>query len=417
MKPGIIGLLVIFTFLSGWSAGGDSDWPKWRGTSSTGISDETDWDPARLGKPKAVLWKKNIGKGHSAVSVLGDRLVTMGDRTINVGNEKKYEEVVYCLNARTGKEHWRYTYPYAFRRFPGPASTPTIDGDRVYTMGREGDVHCFDLTSGKVLWKRNLVRENMARPPQWGFCSSPIVEGDIVLLNAGKSGIGLNKLNGKTVWASEPRTGWLPTPFLFTQKGKRLAALAANGNLYALDPLTGKIFWTYRWQSDADPTVLGDKIYLLGGGRGSSNKLLDISNGAPEVVWETGNMANGFQSSVIIDGYAYGFGWMGRSQPLTCIEVKTGKIAWQENLGDWGALMAADGKLIILDGDGDLIVAKADPGKYTVISQAKLMKLKNWRSYGDDEPRCCWTAPVLSRGLVYARDTYGELVCVDLRRQ
>jgi outer membrane protein assembly factor BamB len=390
------------------------DWPRWRGPQGDGISRETGWNPQALNGSPNILWKKNVGRGHSAVSVAGGRLFTMGDRSVKQGGKDVLEEVVYCLDARTGKEIWKYAYPSRYRRFPGPASTPTVDGERIYTIGREGVCYCFNAQNGKVIWKRDLAGEGFARAPQWGFCASPQVVGDRVIMNAGQAGIALDKKTGKTLWANEPGGGWLPTPYIFSRNGKQVALVSALRKLYLLNVQDGKVIWERDWQSDMDPTVIGEKVYLAGGGRGNGNMMLDISSGQPQVTWETGNMANGFQSPVVIGNHVYGFGWLGREQMFACIDLQTGEVKWQEDMGDWGALIGADGKLIIIDGDGDLIVAEANPTRYSEISRAKVIPLRNWQSYGRDEPRCCWTNPVLAHGLVYARDTYGEIVCVDM---
>jgi len=388
------------------------DWTSWRGPAANGVTAENGWKAAAVADRASIVWKTEIGMGHSSVAVLGDQLFTMGYAEAGQGS---YEEIVYCLDANTGRERWRYAYPSRHVRFPGPGATPVVDGDAVYTISRGGDVLCFDAASGSVRWKRQLVDEGLAQSPSWGFCSSPAVEGKLLILNAARSGLALNKRTGQVVWASEPQAGWLATPMLFSQGGKRLAAISARGQVYVVDVADGSVQWSYEWNSDADPTILGSKMLLMGGGRGKGSVLLEMASGKPEVLWENGSLASTFQTAVVVDGHAFGFGRDRRNSPLQCVDMSTGEVKWSHNAGEWGSLIAADGKLVIIDGDGDLVVAEASAEGYTEIASAKVLEMKHFRSYDEDAPRCCWTNPVLANGRIYARDTHGGLVCVDVR--
>lgn len=407
-------LLLVLTLLAAMMPG--ADWPCWRGPGANGISSETGWNPKGVANEK-IAWRKNVGHGHSSIAVAGDYLYTMGGRALGTGRGAGWEETVYCLNSKTGQEVWRYVAPIRYQNFPGPASTPLVDGECVYTVGRDGLLCCFAAKTGKVIWRKDLVAEGLTRMPQWGMCASPVVEGERLILNAGRAGIVLNKKNGSVLWASSPDAGALSTPLLYTSGGKRLAAIAGRGTLNAVDITNGNVLWTHPWQSDSDPILDNNKVYLFGGGGRKASQLLEITAQGPVVKWENGNMANTFQSGVLINGYVYGIGWTSRNkQQLACIKLDTGEVAWRQDLGDWGALIASNNKLVILDGQGNLIVAEANPAAYTVASQIKLFPLSDWRSTPQDDPNTCWTAPVLANGRIYARTTWGDLACVDVSR-
>jgi outer membrane protein assembly factor BamB len=408
----ILGLIFILLFSLNLHA---NDWPHYRGPYNNGTSDEKGWNPQALNSGSHILWETNIGQGHSSISVKGDYLYTMGENRIISNQDTLNEEIVYCFNAKTGSEIWQYAYPCRHLRWPGPAATPTIDGSYLFTLGRNGNLFCFDAKSGAVIWKRNLATENLAQTPNWGFCGSPTVEGDLLLVNGGKSGIAFDKKTGKTVWASDPQRGWLSTPLVYDFNGKRLAAIISTRNMYGVDVKTGNIDWNIPFQSDADPTLIGSKMYLISGGRNNGSRLIDLQNGNHEV-WANNNTSHAFPFPVIIDGYAYEFGNDRRSQPFQCVDIQTGEIQWRENLGDWGAVIAVDKKLIVIDGDGDLYIAKANPEKFDVISQAKVIQLRHWQSYPDGEPNTCWTSPAFANGKIYIRSTGGELVCVDVSK-
>ena len=399
-----------------------ADWPNWRGPNRNGISEETNWSPKALSGSPNILWETNLGRGHSAFSIKGNLVYTMGQKEVKTATDSLFTDIIYCINAKTGKKVWRYAYSSTRRRWPGPGATPVIDGSVVYVLSRDGALFCFNATNGRVIWKRDLIKDNLTQMPGpgWGFCGSPVIENKLLIMNAGKSGLALNKKTGKVVWKSEPESGGTATPVIFNSGDKRIAAIASSNTLYAVDVKTGEVQWDHRWSADADPSIINNQILLIGGHRGRGSKLLAIKKGKPKIVWETRNARHSFPTPVILNGYAYGFGWVNRKQPLQCIDVKTGEVKWSKTiskLGDYGSLIAANGKLIILNSDGELIIAEASPKAYKVISSAKLFRLKTFGSYPEGDPNCCWTAPILSNGKIYARTTYGALVCVDMKTQ
>jgi outer membrane protein assembly factor BamB len=130
-------------------------------------------------------------------------------------------------------------------------------------------------------------------------------------------------------------------------------------------------------------------------------------------VWHDRRANQAFQSWVALDGHAYGFRRT-NSDELECIDLASGEVRWSQSMGDWGALTAADGKLIVIKGDGTLLIAAASPEGYTELASSRVFQLRNWRSYPDGRPNTCWTDPVLADGRIYVRTTHGELACVDV---
>ena len=374
------------------------DWPRWRGLKGNGISSESNWVPAAIEKNTNVIWNVNVGNGWSSVSVRGNHLYTMG----NVNDQ----DIVYCLDVETGKEIWRYTYSCDDGNYPGPRSTPVIDGDLVYTISREGHVFCLDAASGKVKWKRQVCVEEGAQPPTWGFAGAACIEGELALFNVGVSGIALNKNTGETVWSSGGGIGGYSTPVIFTFKGKKQIAIFGEVKLFGVDLQTGKVVWSYDWETEyhinaSDPVMLGDTMFISSGyGRGCT--LLQITDGAPKPVWENKQMNNQFSSSVVLDGYIYGIdGNVGKGF-LRCLEWSTGQEKWAQNLG-FGALIAASGKLIVLNERGNLYMVKVNTSAYQEIASVeKLLK------------KTCWTAPVLSNSQLYLRNNSGDLLRLNL---
>jgi hypothetical protein len=199
------------------------DWPQWRGINRDGISSET-ISPASWGKDgPQQLWKKGVGTGVSSVAVTGGRLYTMG----NNGNM----DMVFCLDANTGAEIWRHAYPQPLddRSFEGgPAGTPTVDGDKVYTLSHEGDLFCLAASTGTVVWKKNLPRDFNGFRQKFGYAGSPLVEGNLVIVDSGGVGastVALDKTTGEVRWKASHDEAGYSSPVAFDLGGVRCAAL------------------------------------------------------------------------------------------------------------------------------------------------------------------------------------------------
>jgi outer membrane protein assembly factor BamB len=415
MRNSMLALMIMCPLLLGLAVAESADWATWRGPAGNGVSSENGWDAQAITRPSNVIWRSNVGMGHSTVAISNGRLFTMGatDTGESFGTPMQ-EEVIYCLDAGTGKEIWRYSYEVRRRAYPGPGATPVVDGDRVYTISRSGDLFCFAAADGRIIWRRQLLAESLTADNDWGLCGSPVINGKLLLVNAGISGIAFNKETGAVIWASEPKTPGLATPVLFDSNGKRLAAIEGHEMLYIVELSNGKVQWTYEWDSTTDPMVYAGGLLLSGAPRRAGAKLLKIDSDQPEAVWESKSMGSVFQTGVVIADHAYSFGVVRSRQPLQCVDLKTGEQSWSQDLGRWGSMSAADGKLIILDGDGDLIIAAADPGQYKELARARVLEMKDPRSYKQGEPKACWTAPVLANGKIYVRDSWGDIACVEL---
>jgi FOG: WD40-like repeat len=323
------------------------DWTRWRGPEGTGISEETDWNPSALNGGAKILWKVNVGNGYSCFAIKGDYLYTMG-------NDGK-EDTVTCLEAETGRVVWDYSYTCTTGGYPGPRATPYIDDGKVYTLSRVGDLFCLDASNGKVIWSKNITREFGARPPNWHFAGSPVIDGDLLILNACTSGIALNKKNGRKVWASKAGTGGYAAPVLFDYGGRRLAAIFGLNALYCVNVATGDVQWSYPWVTDsnvnaADPIVVGNKIFISSG-YDHGCALLEMTGGKPKLLWRNTLMRNHFSSCIYLDGYIYGSDGNVGGGYLRCLDFQTGKEMWaQKSL--MVSLVAAGGKLIALDERG-----------------------------------------------------------------
>ena len=381
-----------------------ADWPQWRGPLQNGISAETvsvNWPEAGPAK----LWTVRVGTGFSGCVVQDDHLVTMG-------NEDD-RDLVICLQASTGKELWRHTYPSPLdpNLFEGgPTSTPTIANGRVYTLSRRGHACCLDLKSGLVAWELELQEQTEANIPAWGFAAAPVVTSSGILLNMGSHGLLVNAGDGSIIWKSdnEDDAGYA-TPVLIPGTKPQQALILSGKSLQQVRVDTGDIVWQYRWitrygVNAADPHLVSDGI-LLSSGYGKGATLLKVGDSAeaPSEVWRSRELRNQMSPGVVIDGYIYAVdGDAGTEPSLKCLKVATGEVQWtEEGLGS-ATLFAAGDQLIILSDQGELLIAAASPQEFTARCRARVLDGK------------CWTVPTLANGQLYCRNAEGTLICLNV---
>ena len=380
------------------------DWYQWRGPNRDGISLETNLLKRWSDDGPTELWRIPLGEGFSGVSISGGRAYTMF-----VNGE---DEIVICLDAASGKEIWRYLDDYRFENRQGgdgPRSTPTVDGDRVYVLSAYGRLVALDALNGKELWNHDFTKAFSSNVPRHGFSTSPIIEGDLLLVEtggeAGKALVACDKQSGKVVWSSEDDASGYSSPITVTISEKRQTVFFTGRGLVSVSPNDGEIYWRYDWPTRfnvnaATPIfVPPDKIFISSGyDMGAAVVQIMETSGQLTVteVWTSREMKNHFSSSVLYDGYLYGFD----NAFLKCIDTETGEEQWVKRGFGKGSLLYADGNLIILGEGGNLALAKATPTQYEEIAQTQIF---NGR---------CWTMPTLSNGKLYLRDTE-ELICLD----
>lgn len=379
------------------------DWERWRGPELNGVSSETNWNTQWPVEGPRQLWKAAVGIGFSSVSVSHGAVYTMGNA--------EGRDTVFCFEVDSGNLLWKHSYPCGLRPQyyeGGPSSTPTIDGDRVYTLGKEGQLFCFERLTGKILWQKDLLKDFRIQLPRWAFAGSPLVDGDMLILNAGEAGTSLNKLTGEVVWQSGKGPAGYATPVPVNVSSQRCVLLFASKALLCVGVKDGQELWRYPWVTHwdlnvADPIVAGDRVLISSFDQGSAVLRFD-SRGATEV-WHNKNLANHFNSSVLFNGYVYGVDGNTDKPPadLRCVDFATGELQWRQAGLGFGALMICDGKLVILSDKGELVIARADPKGFAQIARAQVLGGK------------CWITPVLSNGRIYCRNAQGTLVCLDVR--
>ena len=391
--PGPVTVLTAIFLTATLAAAGE--WPNWRGPNQDGISTETAWDPAAVSARK-VAWEAEVGAGYSAVAVTHGKVYT-------AGNFNKVTDAVCCLDAATGKPLWRHEYPepLAPKFYSGGCSaTPTVADGKVYFASKSGKVFCLNAETGKVIWNTEFG----CKMPTWGFSSSALIRGQAAIFNAGRAGIAFDKDTGKVLWKSADEACGYATPVPFEHQGKPCLALFAKDTLTAVAEDTGKLLWSYPWQTEhdinaADPVISGTQVFITSGyGRGAS--VIDFAAAEPQKIWENKNMRAHMSGPVLIAGFLYGFD----DNRLTCLDWKTGAKKWDEKSPQKGALMAAGDKLIVLGESGRLAIVEATPAAYKEIAATAAVDGR------------CWTMPILAGGRIHVRNSDGHLVCLDVRK-
>jgi len=384
------------------------DWPQWRGPARNGISQEKNWLDHFPDQGPPIAWKATVGLGFSSIVVANGKACTAG--------HANGLDTVFCFDALTGKEIWKQSYPSELgdKYFEGgTTSSPTLDGNHLYWLSRWGDLYCFDAASGKINWNRQLVKETEARVPSWGFSGAPTVFKNLLLLNVGDAGMAVDKETGKQIWKSGDGDAGYNTPLPVT-RGDKTEIWFANGEAYlSVGPETGKEIWRMKWLTEygvnaSDPLAYADKVFISTGyGKGAALFKPPItSDGQSEVIWKNRILRTQLNGAVLIDKHLYGVdGDTTEKAQLKCVEIETGKQVWAQPDFGTGGIIVADGKIIALAASGELMIAPVSTEGFKPTARAQILGGKSW------------TAPVLANGLVYCRNSRGDIVAVDLRKK
>ena len=401
----LITLLGVAVLLAG-CGGVGAEWPQWQGPTRDNISQESGWLKTWPEGGPDIVWRIPIGEGYSGISIVDGRIYTM--------HSEGEDEFAVCLDASDGKEIWRSRTDdnYQSGEGSGPRSTPAVDGDRVYVLSAKGKLYCLDASNGEKVWGHDFVTEFESGMPGFGFSTSPIIEGDSLLIEAGgkdgKSIVAFDKGTGAILWTSHTDGAGYSSPIVIDSNGVRQAIFLTGKSLVSVSPADGTIYWKHvPWPSGNDinaavPILLpGDRIFVSAAYDKGSVLLQMKSDGdemSVEEVWRSHDvMENWMSSSVLLGEYLYGFD----EGILKCIEASTGEQKWAHRGFDRGTLLLADGHLIILGEGGNLGIAEANPSEYKGVAETQLLEGR------------CFTPPTFVGGKLYLRNQK-ELVCVDL---
>jgi outer membrane protein assembly factor BamB len=384
------------------------DWPQFLGPTRNGVYSGTNIGTSWPTEGPPVRWQKKIGAGFSGPVVAKGRLILFH----RVGDE----ETVECLNATDGKSLWTGSYPTRYRDDfgfdEGPRATPAVSAQRVFTFGAEGAFTCWNLADGKKQWSVATQKDFSAPKGFFGTACSPLVEGDLVLMNVGGSGgiVALDQATGKVRWKLPDQEPSYSSPVAATVRGERYAFFFTRQGLAVIKPDSGKLITEFAWSppmqaavNAATPLIVDDHVFLSTSyGRGAV--VLKFDGKQLSKIWAADDvLSNHYATSVYHDGYLYGFdGRQEEGCTLRCVEFKTGKIKWSEAGFGAGTVTLVNGNLFILTERGELVRAPAAPNQFKATARAQILPF-TVRAY-----------PALADGRLYARSK-DRFVCVDLR--
>tara|TARA_B110000305_G_C19404722_1_gene622069 strand:+ start:88 stop:1293 length:1206 start_codon:yes stop_codon:yes gene_type:complete len=379
------------------------DWPHWLGLEANGISSEVLPDKVELTN---VIWTAEVGTGFSSLAVAAGRVYSMG--------HKDGKETVWCFSEKEGNLLWSDLYQAELMpnlHEGGPGATPTVDGDRVYTMSKDGQLRVYEAASGTLVWEKDMLAlSGMRGIPEWGFTASPLVSGDTLFVEAGAT-FAFDKSSGDERWRSEDYRPAYGTPQLFEHDERLLLAVLKTDGLVILDPAHGKTLafsiWRTSFQTNSTtPLAVGDGRLFVSTGYDEGCALFRYSEGVLTKIYENKNMCNHMGNSVLIDGFFYGFdGTAHRGRPVefTALDGETGEKKWHFQDLKYGSVIGANKDLIVLTETGEMLIGAASPDGFEPRVRHQVLSGR------------CWTPPVLANGVIYARNASGTVVALRVQ--
>lgn len=350
-------------------------WPAFRGPDRnshvTGIRLETNWADT----PPAELWRRPVGPGWSSFAVSGDLFYTQ--------EQHGESEVVATYRLSTGAPVWRHEDKTRFWEAiggPGPRATPTIHAGRVYTFGATGILNALDAQTGSVIWSTNVAADTHVGIPEWGFSSSPLIVGDMVIVAAAATPVAYELETGDLRWFGKEQGGGYSSPHLFRIEGTSQVLLLTAAGLTSFAPGDGARLWAHDWPGDGivQPALTPEGDILLGTGAQSSR--ISISKQgttwAVNETWSSNGLKPYFNDFVIHEGHAYGVD----GRHLACIDIATGERKWKGGRYGGGQLLLlpdAD-QLLVVSEQGKLALVAASPNRFTQLAEHPAVDGKTW---------------------------------------
>jgi outer membrane protein assembly factor BamB len=403
-------VVAVVAFYVAHAEGGD--WPQILGPHRDGRAEgESLADSWPAAGPK-VIWERPVGRGYAGVAVVGERGVLF--------HRVENEELVQAFDVRTGKFSWKFAIPTSYvsgiSPDDGPRCVPVIQGDRVIAFGAQGNLACVRLADGTKIWTVDTHAEFRAGEGYFGAGSSPIVEGDKVIVNVGgalsDAGIVAFSLeSGQLVWKATREDASYSSPVAVTVHGVRHLIVETRLKAVSLNPDNGSIRFEVPFGmrgptvNGANPTVFGDRLFMTAS-YGIGAVFAKIGDTSAEKLWDSNDLISSQYATCIAEGGLL-YGIHGRDDQgqasLRCIDPEKQKILWQKDDFGYATILFADGKLIVQKTDGTFVLVKASPSQYTELASAQIFNTKTF------------ALPALASGRLYVRDDR-TLKCLHLRR-
>ena len=384
---------------------GGAYWTDFRGPNRDGHYQEhpinTTWEDGRLPE----LWRQSVGGGYASVVVAEGRVFTI--------EQRRDHETVACYDLGSGKEFWTHAWKSLFQESlggDGPRATPTWHEGRVYALGAGGDLRVLDAAAGRLIWEKNILSDNGASNLTWAMSASPLIVDEKVLVQPGGPGghslVAYHKDTGEPIWKSLDDKQAYTSPMLVTLAGRRQLLAVSAERLMGLSVDDGALLWDYPWTTSYDanipqPLLVDENTVFVSAGYGHGSALVRVSedNGAfaAAEVWKNNRMKAKFNPPVLHEGHVYGLD----ESILQCIDVQTGEQKWKGGRYGYGQVLLADGHLIIVTEQGDLVLVKATPESHQELARFSAISGKTWNN------------PAIADGRLIVRNQT-EMACYDI---
>jgi outer membrane protein assembly factor BamB len=415
MKKSFAVAMAIGVALAGMAAGvrgaAPADWLQWGGAErnfmpqAAGLA--ASW-PA--GGPKR-LWTRALGEGHSAILAENQRIYTMY-RPLGMMSavRRSQEEVVAALDAATGKTVWEFKYSAPvdgldFSQGAGPHSTPLIVGNRLYATSTRKELFALDKATGARIWSHDFMKEYNASSPDRGYTCSPLLYNGTIIVSVGGPGQAIaafNQQTGALVWKAGDFAPSPASPILIEVDGQQQLVLFGGDKVAGLDPASGRTLWSHPHRTDYGLNIStpvwspADHLLFVSSAYGTGSRAIELHQAGGRTTatekWFSNRMRVHIGTIVRLGDYVVGSSGDFGPSFLTAVDLKTGRILWQDRSFSRAQLLFADGKLILLDEDGTLGLATVSAQGVKVLARADVLS------------NIAWTPPTLAGTTLYVRD-------------
>ncbi len=414
------------------------DWPHWRGPTRDNVWHEEGLLEKFPSEGPEIVWRTPVAGGYAGPAVSEGSVFlidfTLAGKPLGANDQREPShgiERVLCLDEKTGNLRWKHEYPvkYTFSYSSGPRCTPTVDGNRVYTLGGEGNLFCFDKQSGNILWSKDFRKQYASKTAMWGHASHPLIDGQKLICIVGGEGshaVAFDKFTGKELWRSitASEQGYCP-PTIIEAQGARQLILMRPDALTSVDPETGHEFWSVPYEADAGSIIMTPVFWndhLFVGGFNHKRLMLRLPSGPPaaEVLWA--NESKLAFSPISVQPYVEGNTMYGFDQngELMAIELPSGKRLWKTSAPISKRRASCGTAFLVKQADrywlfnelGELLIAKLSPQGYEEIDRQKVIQPTSV-AFGRD---VVWSMPAFANRRVFVRNDK-ECICVDLAKQ
>lgn len=388
-----------------------TDWPRYLGPNGNGIVEHDvvlslDWEEA----PPEITWTRQVGFGCSSFSIANGRAFTLG----NLDGR----DTIWCFDASNGDVIWKHSYEEALATqgyLGGPTSTPTIDANRVYTVSVTGKLFCLDFESGDILWKKDYPQDFQGRKGHWGWTASPLVYGDLLLIDAGGEVgalVALDKSNGDFKWAIGDDEHGYSTPVIYNHNGKEAVAVFNKKALvgYDLESLGSTLFrfpWRTGYGVNATNPQYRNGKFFISSGYGYGYAVIDIEGDEPTILHRDRERQLKMQTNLLIDNRIIAhFGGDMQPDDLIAMDFDSGETLWRTQLpGDLGNVIAVGEYLIVYTDSGHVVLGKDAGRNFQELGRKHVLSGTSW------------ALPAYANTHLFLRNNKGEAVCLDVSRK